>query len=274
MRRWLFASRMLRGLALVLLAALAGGPGSGCYGRFQLTRYVYEVNGKIESKLLRSLVTWAFLLIPVYFGASLLDFVIFNLIEYWTGENLLAPASPRPGEPDRARPARIAIWQHGRERALLVMPEGGAAAPRTATLTIFRDGRLLATLHLRPEEQGRMSAVLERPGEPALHSRAGLGRNGGVKLESGTGEGEEVALPGGLPATSRWEPEVAAPAPRALRAAHRRAPARWLRQRRVAGGTDGGRAGARRLNLAAAVPGGGGARAVVSLSAAARRRES
>ncbi len=63
---------------------------SGCYGKFNLTRKVYNINGSVDNKFLRSAVTWAFIIIPVYGIAALLDFILFNTIEFWTGSNPIA----------------------------------------------------------------------------------------------------------------------------------------------------------------------------------------
>ncbi len=63
---------------------------TGCYGKFQLTRKVYEINSQVKDKFLRSATTWAFVIIPVYGVAALLDFVLFNTVEFWTGKNPIA----------------------------------------------------------------------------------------------------------------------------------------------------------------------------------------
>ncbi len=63
---------------------------TGCYGKFNLTRKVYEINGSVKDKFLRSAVTWAFIIIPVYGIAALLDFIVFNTVEFWTGSNPMA----------------------------------------------------------------------------------------------------------------------------------------------------------------------------------------
>ncbi len=62
----------------------------GCFGKFNLTRKVYDINAKVGDKFLRSAVTWAFIIIPVYGIAAFLDFVLFNTIEFWTGSNPVA----------------------------------------------------------------------------------------------------------------------------------------------------------------------------------------
>jgi hypothetical protein len=62
----------------------------GCYGKMALTRKVYHVNGEISDKFVRSLVTWAFVIAPVYAVSVLADFILFNTIEFWSGKNPIA----------------------------------------------------------------------------------------------------------------------------------------------------------------------------------------
>lgn len=61
-----------------------------CYGKFALTRKVYALNGEVHDKFLRSGLTWAFLIVPVYGIVGLADFVVFNTIEFWSGKNPVA----------------------------------------------------------------------------------------------------------------------------------------------------------------------------------------
>jgi hypothetical protein len=68
---------------------------TGCFGEFALTRKVYDFHDNLtDSKFLKSLLFW----IPgglVYYIAGMLDVVIFNLIEFWSGSN---PLSMNVGE--------------------------------------------------------------------------------------------------------------------------------------------------------------------------------
>jgi hypothetical protein len=73
-------------MVLVLLATSL----LGCYGKFAITRKVYSLNGQVSDKFLRSGLTWVFLIVPVYGIAGLVDFVVFNTIEFWSGKNPVA----------------------------------------------------------------------------------------------------------------------------------------------------------------------------------------
>ncbi|CAG0995357.1 hypothetical protein GEOBC_02612 [Geobacteraceae bacterium] len=81
---------MKRIVALVLLAIMSSTSLCGCYGKFALTRKIYQVNGQVRDKYLRSALTWVFIIVPVYGVAALADFIAFNTIEFWSGRNPVA----------------------------------------------------------------------------------------------------------------------------------------------------------------------------------------
>lgn len=81
---------MKRLLLVAMSALLAISTLTGCYGKFALTRKVYELNGHVSDKFLRSGLTWVFIIVPVYWVAALVDFIAFNTIEFWSGKNPVA----------------------------------------------------------------------------------------------------------------------------------------------------------------------------------------
>lgn len=81
---------MKRLTAAVLAMLVAMVSLQGCYGKMALTKKVYQVNGQVGDKFLRSLVTWVFIIVPVYQISALVDFVLFNTIEFWSGRNPVA----------------------------------------------------------------------------------------------------------------------------------------------------------------------------------------
>jgi len=90
-------------VALVLVVSVGVVFSAGCFGKFQLTRNLYDINRSVKDKYLRSAATWLFV-IP-YALTGFLDFAVFNLIEFWSGENPIA-AGPQ---------ARV--YEKGDERA-------------------------------------------------------------------------------------------------------------------------------------------------------------
>ncbi len=78
---------MKRFLLMAMMVIITTATLTGCYGKFALTRKIYQANGQISDKFLRSGLTWVFVIVPVYGIAALVDFVAFNSIEFWSGSN-------------------------------------------------------------------------------------------------------------------------------------------------------------------------------------------
>lgn len=78
---------MKRLIVIAMMALLTISTLSGCYGKFALTKKVYNLNGQVSDRFLRSGLTWVFIIVPVYGIAALVDFIAFNTIEFWSGSN-------------------------------------------------------------------------------------------------------------------------------------------------------------------------------------------
>lgn len=63
---------------------------SGCYGPFVLTKKVYQWNGTMGDKYVKSIIFWVLNIVPVYEAAAFIDAVALNTIEFWTGSNPMA----------------------------------------------------------------------------------------------------------------------------------------------------------------------------------------
>ncbi|GAB7086240.1 DUF3332 domain-containing protein [Marinifilum fragile] len=70
---------------------------TGCYGPFRLTKNLHEWNGTVGDKFTNALVFFAFVVIPVYEVAVLVDGLVLNTIEFWSGDN---PIAMKEGEKD------------------------------------------------------------------------------------------------------------------------------------------------------------------------------
>ncbi len=79
-------------------------PQQSCIGSFQLTNNLYDWNKSQGEKWTQELVFLALVIIPVYEVCLLVDGIVLNSIEFWTGSNPLAMA---PGERETK------IVQHG-----------------------------------------------------------------------------------------------------------------------------------------------------------------
>ena len=85
-------STMRRGLVLGV-ATLGLLSSSACFGTFQATRKVYAFNKGVGDKWVVEIVFLAMTIVPVYSLAALADAVVFNSVEFWTGENPMSSVS-------------------------------------------------------------------------------------------------------------------------------------------------------------------------------------
>ena len=68
---------------------------TGCYGNFQATKSIYKFNGEVsDDKLVRSVVMWGLLILPVYYIGGLADVIVLNPIEYWNGTKINVGSKP------------------------------------------------------------------------------------------------------------------------------------------------------------------------------------
>ena len=165
-------SRFGKGIALVLVAAV-GTLSAGCFGKFQLTRKLYDVNQSIDEKYIRSAATWIFI-IP-YALTGILDFVIFNVIEFWTGEN---PAASAPV-------TKVSALGNG--KAVLTLSRDGSAT--VAVIERYEGARRVSTLRVRDDGAGKVTAVETVAGENVREVVAVAASDGSVDVTVATAAG-------------------------------------------------------------------------------------
>jgi hypothetical protein len=81
-------------LSLAGLLAVAAFPSTGCYGSFALTKKLHTWNGQVSNKWVNTLIFWAFIIIPVYEVCTLADGIVINVIEFWSGKNVIGGSAP------------------------------------------------------------------------------------------------------------------------------------------------------------------------------------
>ena len=60
----------------------------GCFGNFELTQKVWRFNRDVDDdKWVQEIVFLLLAIVPIYGGAAILDVVVFNSFEFWTGDN-------------------------------------------------------------------------------------------------------------------------------------------------------------------------------------------
>lgn len=168
-------SRFGRGIALVLVAAV-GALSAGCFGKFQLTRKLYDINKSIDEKYVRSAATWLFV-IP-YAATGLLDFVIFNVIEFWTGENPVASAPVTK------------VYAQGNGKTVLTLSRDGSAT--MAVIERYEGERLVSTLRVRDDGRGKVAAVETAAGGTVREVSAVAATDGTVDVTVATAAGTSV----------------------------------------------------------------------------------
>lgn len=148
---------------------------SGCYGPFLLTKKVHKWNGEISDN--KWVVEVAFLVcawLPVYGIATLADAVIFNSVEFWTGQNPLAKA-------DAAGVTTKRIVRKDGEVILqrMTTPDGDQLV-----IEQFQHGQRGPSLHIR--HQGDATVALN--GDGAVLFRARTLADGRVELRGTDGQ--------------------------------------------------------------------------------------
>jgi len=197
-------SRLGKGIALLLVAAV-GALSAGCFGKFQLTRKVYDVNKAIDDKYVRSAATWIFVIVPVYEVAALLDLIVFNVIEFWSGENPVASAPVTK------------VFAQGSGRTVLTLSRDGSAT--LAVVERYEGERLASRLRIRDDGMGRVSAVETAAGGTVREVSAVAASDGSVDVTvdtAGRTETERYAAADVRAQTARAA-RIASEVPRASR---------------------------------------------------------
>ncbi|MFQ5512860.1 MAG: DUF3332 family protein [Myxococcota bacterium] len=75
-------------ISVVVLSAFLPLVTTGCFGKFELTRKIYNYNKKVDpDKWIQWFAFLALNIIPFYALGVSIDLVLGNSIEFWTGEN-------------------------------------------------------------------------------------------------------------------------------------------------------------------------------------------
>ena len=140
--------------AIVLgVAALFATTAAGCFGRFRAMNAVYDFNKSASSNtVVRSLVLFAMLVIPVYEVAFLIDWIVLNTLDFLNGSGTVASETLPDGtevhmaklDADTVRVTHVD--KAGRETSVDVVRAGANAGyVRRA------DGRIVGTVEKLPD---------------------------------------------------------------------------------------------------------------------------
>jgi hypothetical protein len=138
-----------------------------------LTRKLYDINQSIDEKYVRSAATWIFV-IP-YAVTGLLDFVVFNVIEFWTGENPVAEAKVTK------------VYAQGNGRTVLTLSRDGSAT--VAVIERYEGEEPVSTLRVRDDGAGKVTAVEMAAGKKVREVVAVATSDGSVDVTVATAAG-------------------------------------------------------------------------------------
>ena len=135
-------NRWGRTTAIVALLAFLPLATSGCFGRFQLTRKLYQFNVDVSpDKWIRWFAFLVLAILPIYLIAGAVDLVFANSVEFWSGKNPIASTHTFYGEDGQLarvhfntdRTVDIVVMDgKGDVREIKVAREGDALAARDA----------------------------------------------------------------------------------------------------------------------------------------------
>jgi uncharacterized protein DUF3332 len=156
-----------RSIAAVVMVALVSVSTAGCFGRFAVTRRIYDWNEHVSGdKWIRSLVF--VLILPIYGVVNLFDVFFANVVEFWSGHNPMAsiPGTERWAYGPGGEAARMTLREDGAIDVVVTAP--GHPARR---FSLVREVNGVALLDASGVEIARAGDGPD--GEPALLDSGG-----------------------------------------------------------------------------------------------------
>jgi hypothetical protein len=172
------ASRLLAVMCIALFSVQV----SGCFGKFALTRAIWDFNNNVSpNKFIKWLVFLVLVVVPVYGIGTLVDALVINSLEFWTGSNPVesADASGSPQE----RVVRL-----GPGDTLRLSREPGSDVMK---VELEREGQPTLVRYFEPLEDGM--AVRDDAGAVLLQAREQL--DGAVTVTDAAGATMAVHSP-------------------------------------------------------------------------------
>lgn len=172
------ASRLLA----VMCVALFSVQVSGCFGKFALTRAIWDFNNNVSpNKFIKWLVFLVLVVVPVYGIGALVDSLVINSIEFWTGSNPVGSADA--GGSPQTRVVRL-----GPGDTMRLSREPGSDVMK---VELEREGQATLVRYFEPLEDGM--AVRDDAGAMLLLAREQL--DGAVRVTDAAGVAMAVHSP-------------------------------------------------------------------------------
>jgi uncharacterized protein DUF3332 len=185
------ASRLLAVLCVALLSVQV----SGCFGRFSLTRAMWDFNKNVSpNKFIQWAVFLVMVVVPVYEIGTLVDALVINSIEFWTGQN---PVSSADAADSNTRVVRLSpeeslrLTRDTAAGVLKVEVLRAGQAPMVRYFELLEDGMAVrdegGALMLQAREQKDGSVVVSDAAGTtmALHSAEAVAQARQVFLNEG-----------------------------------------------------------------------------------------
>ncbi|MDY7231870.1 DUF3332 domain-containing protein [Hyalangium rubrum] len=161
--------RLLMALSLTMMSLHV----SACFGKFNLTRAMWDFNKNISgNKFVQWAVFLVMVIVPVYGVGVLVDSLVINSIEFWTGEN---PVSSVGGTDGNTRVVRVSP-----EETLRLSRVPGSDVMK---VEVERAGQAPVVRYFEPLEDGM--AVRDDSGALVIQARQQA--DGAVAVTDGTG---------------------------------------------------------------------------------------
>ncbi|RKH15155.1 DUF3332 domain-containing protein [Corallococcus sp. CA047B] len=186
----------------VLCAGVLMMHATGCFGSFKLTQKIWQFNKGISgNKFVQWLVFLVFVVVPVYEIGALVDALVVNSIEFWSGSN---PVSSVEGEDPNTRIVKLSPTD-----TLKMTRDLESGVMR---LELQREGQAPLVRYFEPLEDG----MVARDEAGALLIRAQGQEDGAVKVTNATGTtvtvhardavdtARQLFLEGGAPALAQF----------------------------------------------------------------------
>jgi hypothetical protein len=163
------ASRLLA----VMCVALFSVQMSGCFGKFALTRAMWDFNKNVSgNKFIQWAVFLVMIVVPVYEIGALVDALVINSLEFWTGSNPVGSAETADSQ------TRVVRLDSG--DTLRLSREPGSHVMK---VELEREGQATLVRYFEPLEDGM--AVRDDAGAVLLQAREQL--DGAVTVTDATG---------------------------------------------------------------------------------------
>jgi hypothetical protein len=185
------ASRLLAVLCVSVLSLHV----SGCFGKFALTRAMWDFNKNISpNKFIQWVVFLVMVVVPVYEIGALVDALVINSIEFWTGSNPVSSVDSPNGDTRVVRLGPGETLRLSREPDSLVMKvelERAGQAPLVRYFEPLEDGMVVRDaegamlLQAREQADGAVMVTDAAGTTMALHSPLAVAQARQAFLEGG-----------------------------------------------------------------------------------------